>query len=191
AGTVTSMRPGLFTKLNVALVAVVLGGGLAAVAGRSGGATRVATRSTTTLAPSTTVAPTTTAPPTTAAPPTTSPEDTAEARGIEQIRVQVSLLRQLPWKASLDVRIVAGDEFVRRLNQAETRDEHPDRMSADGATFQLLQLLPKGLDFAKAFHDLLDAQVVGFYDPKTKQLVVRRTGSTLDPEARAAIAHAM
>src|SRR5207237_1416327 len=89
----------------------------------------------------------------------------------------------------LDVRVVAKDEFVQRLEQAETRDEYPDRMSADGQTLQLLQLLPRSVDYRRAYHDLLDEQVIGFYDPKTKQLLVRSTGGGLDPEVKVTIAH--
>jgi len=78
---------------------------------------------------------------------------------------------------------------VRTLN---ARDEHPDRTAGDEATLKLLQLIPGGLDYVRFTDDLLAEQVEGFYDPKTKQLVVGDdTGGTISPVAKVALAHEM
>jgi hypothetical protein len=123
------------------------------------------------------------------------PETPAERRAreratIERIRVQVARVRGLKWKAPLDVRIVSRAELRRRLKQTETRDARPERDDADEELLKLLKLIPRDLDLQAAIDKLIAAEVVGFYDPETKQLFVAgETDGKLTGDTQVTVAH--
>src|SRR5207248_4182248 len=71
------------------------------------------------------------------------------------------------------------------------RDLHPDRLAGDGETLKVLKLIPASTDYVKTYMSLLGGAVLGFYDPKTKKLLVRANGSTLTPYQRITVAHEM
>src|SRR5438270_627757 len=177
----------------VALIVALLAAGLAAIAIRSGdgGAKKLASRATsTTSTSSTTVAPTTST--TTAAPPTTTePVPAALAATFAQIQAQVAQLRGLPWLAPLDISVAPDAQIDKQLQAVNQRDLHPDRIVGDGETLKVLKLIPQNLDYLKTIEDLYNGAVLGFYDPKTKKLLVRANGTTLTPEQRITVAHEM
>ena len=107
-----------------------------------------------------------------AEPETPAERQARERETIERIRVQVARVRGLKWKAPLDVRIVSRAELRRRLKETEAREERPERDQSDEAILKLLKLIPEDLDLDAAVDKLLAAQVIGFYDPQTKQLFV-------------------
>ncbi|MBV8162549.1 MAG: hypothetical protein JO265_16650 [Acidimicrobiia bacterium] len=184
-------------RVAIALAVALLAAGLAVVGVRAvGGGHRVAARapaSTSTLAPSSTVtsaagSSTTSAPP---GPPPTQPVPPALAAAFSQIQAEVSQIRGLPWLAPLDISVANDADFVRQLNFVNQRDLHPARMQGDGVTLQLLQLFPQNVDYVKSYMSLLSGAVLGFYDAKTKKLLVRDNGTTLTPEKRITVAHEM
>ena len=177
----------------VGLVVVLLGAGLAAVvirAGEGGGGKLTRASGTTSSAPTITIAPATS---TTAAagPTTTAAIPPALAATFAQIQAQVAQIRGLQWTAPLDIAVAPDAEFVRQLNAVNQRDLHPDRLAGDGETLKVLQLIPKGTDYVKTYMSLLGGAVLGFYDPKTKKLLVRANGTTLTPYERITVAHEM
>jgi hypothetical protein len=101
----------------------------------------------------------------------------------------VAQLRGLAWKAPLAVEVVPKAELVRRFRSGTERDAHPDRLAGDGETFHLLHVLPRGYDYEKEVEDLFAGLVLGFYDPKTKELVVGDPGGEPDPGLKVTIAH--
>jgi hypothetical protein len=123
------------------------------------------------------------------------PETPAERRArqretIERIRVEVARVRGLKWKAPLDVRIVSRGELRRRLKQTEARDARPERDESDEALLKLLKLIPADLDLQAEIDKLLAAQVIGFYDPETKQLFVAgETDGKLTADTQVTVAH--
>ena len=132
----------------------------------------------------------TTAPPATASTATTAVPD-ALARQFDQIKAQVASVRGLDWLGPLSIRVADNAAFVKELKAVDDRDAHPDRLNGDGETDKLLQLIPNSTDFKKTIDDLFAGLVLGFYDPKTKQLLVRESKGTLDPATRFTIAHEM
>src|SRR5439155_14210608 len=125
SGPDLTSRPRRFDQRLLALtavVAIVLGGGVAVAVGRHGRShdKAVATRPTSTTT-STTVTPTTvtTTPP---APPAALPP--AQAKIIDDIKAQVSELRGLQWKSPLDVAVVTRDSFQKELRAVNARDQH-------------------------------------------------------------------
>ncbi|MBV8161532.1 MAG: hypothetical protein JO265_11470 [Acidimicrobiia bacterium] len=176
------------TGLAVALLAA----GLATAVLRAGsGGHKVASHAAaTTSLPTITIAPATST--TAAAPSTTQPVPPALAAQFATIQAQVSQIRGLPWLAPLDISVAPDAAFVAQLNYVNQRDLHPDRLVGDGVTLQLLQLFPQNLDYTKTYMSLLSGAVLGFYDPKTKKLLVRYNGGpTLTPQARITVAHEM
>ena len=61
----------------------------------------------------------------------------------------------------------------------------------DGETLKVLKLIPENTDYVKTIQALYGGAVLGFYDPKTKRLLVRANGTTLTPEQRITVAHEM
>ena len=146
---------------------------------------QVASRSTTSTASTATTA----AGSSTTSPPAALPP--AQAKVIDEIRGQVAELRGLQWKTPLDVAILPRNDFQQELKRVNDRDRHADRQTGDGETYKLLKLIPRSLNYDKALEDLYGSAVVGFYDPKTKKLLIGANGGTLDPAARLTIAHEM
>ncbi len=167
---------------GLAVVAVRAGGGGGKVASRAAPTTSTSTTTTTAATTSTTAAP----PATTAAPVPPALQQT-----FDQIKAEVSELRGLPWLAPLDIAVAPDAEFVRQLNAVNQRDMHLDRMQGDGDTLKVLKLIPQSTDYIKTVQDLYGGAVLGFYDPKTKKLLVRANGNTLSPEERITVAHEM
>ncbi len=127
----------------------------------------------------------------TATPPTARPRPSAapEPAYIAELKAQVAEARGLDWRAPLVVEVVPRPEMVRRLEAANDRDTVPERLAGDGATFQLVGLIPRDLDYQKAREQLLAAAVAGFYDPITKELVVDGAAGDADPDVKMTIAH--
>lgn len=172
----------LFTAL-----AVLAAAGVAiALTRRDGSKGQVASRSTTSTASTATSAPGSS---TTSAPAALPP---AQAKVIDEIRAQVAELRGLQWKTPLDVSVIPRDDFQQELKRVNDRDRHQDRQTGDGDTYKLLKLVPRSLNYDKALEDLYGSAVVGFYDPKTKKLLISgKDGGDLDAAARLTIAHEM
>jgi hypothetical protein len=166
------------------LALVVLAAGLVTVAVRRSGDSSTRARAT----GSSGQAPTSTATSTTA-PPGPSPNEPAY---ITTIKAQVAELRGLAWKSPLKVDVVSNDELAARVRSAMQRDRRPDRMEGDGDTYKILHLIPADLDYTKTIDDLYSGLVLGFYDPKTKELVVGDTGSDggeVDGATKVTLAH--
>jgi hypothetical protein len=123
------------------------------------------------------------------------PDSPAERRArerqtVERIRLQVATVRGLKWKEPLDVRIVSRRDLQEELKALAARDARPERDQADEEILKLLDLIPDELDLESAIENLLDAQVVGFYDPETKRLFVAgETDGKLSPDTQITVAH--
>jgi hypothetical protein len=76
--------------------------------------------------------------------------------------------------------VVSREELSQRVRDVTARDTDPARVAADEATLKLLALIPPGLDYGKLVEDLLAEQVLGFYDPETRQLFVGGEAGQVD-----------
>src|SRR5436309_498053 len=174
----------------VGLIVALLAAGLAAIVIRAadGGTSKVASRpaAATSTSSTTSIAAATSASPT--GPTTTQPVPSALAQAFAQIEAQVAQIRGLPWLGPLDIATAPDAEFVRQLNAVTVRDLHPDRLQGDGETYKLLKLIPQNTDYLKTYMTLLGGAVLGFYDPKTKKLLVRANSTTLTPYQRITVA---
>lgn len=137
-------------------------------------------------------APTTTAPSTSAAPPSTaagSAVPPAQKKVFDELMAQVASVRGLQWRGPLNLKVVSIDELGRQLRAANERDLKPDQLDQQSQALKLLHLIPADTDLRQTLDDLLSGIVLGYYDPKTKELFVG--GDDLGPNTRYTIAHEM
>jgi hypothetical protein len=130
----------------------------------------------TTTEPSTT---TTTEPSTT----TTAPADLdAVVLDIEKF---VERERGLTFKNPVDVHLAGEGEFQSRL--LKDFDKERPGLVEEQEVLRAVGLVDPGADVVADYRSLLEIGVVGFYDPESKQLVVRGTDTT--PYVREVLAH--
>jgi hypothetical protein len=182
----------------VAVIAVVAAVVVAVVRSRDGSDTAATTN--TNVAPSTT-APTTTpttttstTSPSTSSAPTTSPPTTGGGTGLDPAVVQAEVANLSafveqtwgkPFKTPVDVEVVDDDAFTARL--VATIDEERAELDKLDASYRALGLLPEGTSLYDVQRQLLSGGVLGYYDPESKELVVR--GDHLSPYVRETIVH--
>ncbi len=105
---------------------------------------------------------------------------------------QTAQIRGLSWKGPLNLKAVSHDELVRRHAAATARDTDPNRIAGMEATLKLLRLLPEEVSYQKLMDDIVRAgAVLGFYDPKTRELFVRAEEGEFDGQVKATIVHEM
>jgi hypothetical protein len=119
----------------------------------------------------------------TAAPP--AAEADAVRAVLPELERFVAAERGLPFKQPVDVELLGDDAFVRRLQGTEERDAE----AAEGAeaVLRALHLIDGEVQLDTAVDELLASAVVGFFDPETKELVVR--GATPTPYVRSVLVH--
>jgi hypothetical protein len=85
--------------------------------------------------------------------------------------------RGLKFKRPVKVHHLSDQAFQARI--VELQREDPSDTIRQGKVLRALGLLPAGVDPEKAEEELLGGGVIGFYDPKTKELEVRGDAATL------------
>ncbi len=113
----------------------------------------------------------------------------AQKKVFDELMAQVAGVRGLQWKGPLNLRVVPAAELARLLKAADERDLKPEQLEQQSQALKLLHLIPASTDLRQTLEDLLSGVVLGFYDPKTKELVVG--GDDLGPNTRYTIAHEM
>lgn len=93
--------------------------------------------------------------------------------------------RGLRFRHAVEVELLDGDAFVERL--LDDVEEDREDIETDERVLKALRLIPDDVDLFDAFTSVLDAGVVGFYDPETGELVVR--GARLSPYVRSTLVH--
>jgi uncharacterized protein YceK len=177
--------------LLVALVVVLLVAGVAVVISRQDGGPGAEVGAG--AAGTTTTTTSTGAGASSPAPPTTAPDSQvppAQRRLFDELMAQTAEIRGLAWKDPLNLKVVSREELARRVVEVNARDTDPARTAAKEATLKLLDLIPEEVDYDKLIEDVLAGAVVGFYDPKTRELFVG-SGEELDGQVRATIVHEM
>ncbi len=120
--------------------------------------------------------------------PTAAPSSTAAADASLKAFVPIAEKfvedhRGLKFKASVKVTFLADAEFNQEL--AKTNGTDSAGYATEAKVLHALGLLDGVPDLAKAEQSLEDTSVIGFYDPKTKQLFVRGV------DAKASVRHVL
>lgn len=98
---------------------------------------------------------------------------------LEDLIVTVQEVRDLPFLLPPNITVVTDAELEARVREAI--EEEAEDFPADGALYKLLGLMDQEADLEKLLLDLYGAQVAGFYDGETGEIVVpaRQDGLTL------------
>lgn len=114
----------------------------------------------------------------------------ALAAEVEEITGQVETMRGIDSPDPIPFRLADRDAAMSaQLDEITGDPKVADRMAQDERIYTRLGLLPAGSDLMQSILDLLQEQVAGYYDPKTKQLTVIDSDSSLDLASRVTLAH--
>ncbi|MFO7300295.1 MAG: hypothetical protein DIU67_008915 [Actinomycetes bacterium] len=89
---------------------------------------------------------------------------------LEDLMMKAQELRGLPFLETPTITVLGDAEFKARV--AEVTAEGLENLPADQALYELLGLLPAGSNLEDMLGDLYEEQVAGFYDGRTKEIVV-------------------
>jgi hypothetical protein len=103
-----------------------------------------------------------------------SPDESPLVTLIRQVTSDVERLRGLRRKQNLKILILDDKLFSSALREKALKELTPAMVAAERARWTAFVLAPLGLDPVRITLDVLDEQVAGFYDPFTKQLIVRK-----------------
>jgi hypothetical protein len=129
--------------------------------------------------------------------PTSAPPPENEDPLVTMIRettVDVERLRGLRRKQNLKVQILDDKLFSAAVREKAKKEMTPAVVAAERARWLAFNLAPAAVDPAQVLLDVLDEQVAGFYDPFTRQLIVRKNppasaGATGPDGLRVILAH--
>jgi len=93
---------------------------------------------------------------------------------IRETTLDVEDLRGLRRKQNLKVQILDDKLFSAAVKEKAQKEMTADVVNAERARWLAFNLAPAAADPAQILLDVLDEQVAGFYDPFTKQLIVRK-----------------
>lgn len=68
--------------------------------------------------------------------------------------------------------VMSRQQIVARLRERMRREYPPGEVELEGAMLKSLGLIPEGMDYEQSMFDLLEEQVLGFYDPDEARLYI-------------------
>lgn len=150
------------------------------------------------IPPTSTSTSTTTAPPSTTEG-TTPPDAGLDPELVESLRVEVDALariaeeiRGLSFIEQPTVVFLTEPELAARIVADFESELEPGELEWTQAWFDLLGLLdPESQPLTEVYADLLSEQVVGVYEPKTKELLVRADAPDLSVFSKTTVVHEM
>jgi hypothetical protein len=104
---------------------------------------------------------------------------------LPELEAFVARERGLAFKAPVDVELVGDAAFRARVNKVD--DEDREELREVQAILQAMGLLEAGRDLEAVVKSFSEEAVLGFYDPRSKELVVRGTSPT--PFVRSVLVH--
>lgn len=87
----------------------------------------------------------------------------------------VESFRGLRRKSNLKIELLDDTLFMAALHDKAAKELTPAIVAAERARWLAFDLAPSSADPAKILLEVLDEQVAGFYDPFTRQLIVRKS----------------
>lgn len=97
---------------------------------------------------------------------------------VRKVSKQVEKLRELEYSHPVQASFLAPAAMDRRLEDLLTRELPEGPVQLEGEMLELLGALPPGASLGEVERDALGSQVVGLYDPETRELLVERSGGT-------------
>ncbi|MEA3018507.1 MAG: hypothetical protein QOI47_31 [Actinomycetota bacterium] len=166
-----SRRNPIVAVVAVLVVLSLVGGAIEIAFGRTGTKTAARPPATTSTGPPTTLGP--------------APSATELDKVVATISAFVARARELPFVHPVPVKLLGADEFAARVR----KDSLTDLASLEKSegVLRAVGLLAPGVKLADVLGSFLGASVVGYYDPKAKELVVR--GAAITPYVRITLSH--
>ena len=122
------------------------------------------------------------------APATTTPKDLAQVT--DEVAKEVEALRGWTFKQPVEKRSCTPQEALAYVKREIREQTPPERIAKIQAFLRTVGLLPQDCDLKKTLLDLLEEQVGGYYDTKTKALYLVERGERMpDLVARIFLAH--
>ncbi|MBI4490631.1 MAG: hypothetical protein HY694_16220 [Deltaproteobacteria bacterium] len=91
---------------------------------------------------------------------------------LQEIKTGLAALRGLAFKTEVAVEVKNKDEMGRHLEADLAREYGDEKLQNIAVAYTKLGLFPEGVDLKRSLLDFYNAQVVAFYDPKAKKLVL-------------------
>ena len=120
--------------------------------------------------------------------PAAPPAGTLEEQ-VDVLAGQVEDIRGLRFKHPVEPRFLSPDETSRRVQELFLKDYSAQTADTEGRILSALGAIPPGLDLRQTRAQALGSQVVGFYVPKTGELVVQTQDQELGALDRTTLAH--
>ena len=97
---------------------------------------------------------------------------------LREVQAGVAAMRGLKFKAEVPVEVKNRAEMKRYFERDIEEEYGEEKLKNLALAYAKLGLFPQGVDLKKALVDFYGAQVVAFYDPRTKKLVLPESLAT-------------
>ena len=101
---------------------------------------------------------------------------------------QVEAVRQLQYEEPVAVDAINHPQLVEGIDQQFAHSYPKDLVHRRSIAWQTIGTIPDGTELADVYHDYYSSQVIGYYDPLSKQLVYIGSDDP-SPEERFVLAH--
>ncbi len=127
----------------------------------------------------------------TLAPPPTLAMDTSEVkRELAQVEADTSKMRGLKARRKVPEHFISKDELTYNMVQDTNKNYSSEAAKRDVLRLWLLLFIDDPtMDFRQMEVDFASDEILGYYDPHTKELFVRSDQATLSPGAKETLAH--
>jgi hypothetical protein len=88
----------------------------------------------------------------------------------DQIAERMAELRELPVRRPIARGVMAREAIVRRMRERTRQEYPPGEVELEGEMLKRLGMIPDSLDYERTMFDLLEEQILGFYDPDERKL---------------------
>lgn len=122
--------------------------------------------------------------------PTVQVPDAARQQ-IQNIISQTEKTRGLTFKSPVETNFMTRADLTKYQTDAFNKDNPAENVTRDEKILKVFGFAPKDFSYAKTYIDLLNEQVIGFYDPRTKKLYIVSDGdpSKVDPLSKFTAEH--
>jgi hypothetical protein len=110
---------------------------------------------------------------------------------VNAISKQTEKTRSLTFKTPVETNFMTRADLTKYQQAEFTKNNPPENIARDEKILKVFGFAPKNFDFAKTYIDLLNEQVIGFYDTETKKLyiITDTDPSKVDPLAKFTAEH--
>jgi hypothetical protein len=94
------------------------------------------------------------------------------SRLADELAARVSEIRGLPARGPIARGVMSRDAVVARIRERTRQEYPPGEVELEGELLKRLGMIPEAMDYERTIFDLLEEQVLGFYDPDARRLYI-------------------